>query len=315
MSTLDLNARASAGRHRRLESLQVQCVCYDSSLDRLRRTAEYVNCAADHAISAGLATSVNLAFGDCSAAATVDADALETLRSQNKNLSAVSATFFGANLGHGGGHNRLMSTSSADLTLILNPDIVIAPNFLVELLKALRRPKMGLVEGRQLPSEHPKDFNPKTGRTSWCSGACLLGSTQLIKNVGGFDAETFFLYCDDVDLSWRVRLAGFKTAYQPTAVCFHDKRLSDQAGWMPGAAELYYSAEAGLLLPYKYSRPDLTAGYRDHFAQSDIPESQKAAAAFEQRQRAGLLPTPIDRDHKVGQFIEGAFARHRFKSR
>jgi hypothetical protein len=295
------------------KSLQVQCVLYDLPIDRVRRTAEYVDCAAGHAISAGLVTHVGLALGDSSPTATVDAEALERLRSQCRRLAFVSADFFGANLGHGGGHNRLMSSSSADLTLILNPDVLVAPNLLIELLKALRRPKVGLVDGRQLPSEHPKDFDPESGRASWCSGACMLGPTQLIKDVGGFDAETFFLYCDDVDLSWRVRLAGFDTVYQPTAVCFHDKRLSDQAGWTPSAAERYYSADAGLLLPYKYSRPDLTEGYLRRFAISGDPELERVAAAFAERKRTGKLPTPLDPDHEVGQFIAGAYATHRFK--
>jgi GT2 family glycosyltransferase len=322
MTSIDTTASATpvSGQSQRepkriFDSLQVQCVIYELPFDRARRAAEYLNCAARHAVDAGLIRRIELAYGDCSAERTIGADELDRLRAHNPHLSVISATFFGKNLGSAAGHNRLLAPSRSDLTLILNPDVLVAPNLLVELIKGIRRSNMGLVEGRQLPSEHPKDFDPETGRTSWCSTACLLGQTALIKSIGGFDAETFFLYCDDVDLSWRVRLAGYEIAYQPTAVCFHDKRISDQADWIAAAAERYYSAEAGLLLPYKYSRPDLTKGYLGHFAHSGDPELQKAAAAFEERNRAGKLPAPLDPDHKVGQFIAGAYATHRFKPR
>ena len=38
--------------------------------------------------------------------------------------------------------------------------------------------------------------------------------------VGGFD-EGFFMYCEDVDLSWRARAAGFRTLTCPAALLFH----------------------------------------------------------------------------------------------
>jgi len=37
------------------------------------------------------------------------------------------------------------------------------------------------------------------------------GREELFLELQGFDADTFFLYCDDVDLSWRVRLAAIRS--------------------------------------------------------------------------------------------------------
>lgn len=296
-------------------SLQVQCVLYELPFERARKTAEFVDNAAGHAIDAGRIGSVRLALGDCSASPTVNATDLADMQSRFKRLDGISAVFFGENLGHGGGHNRLMSSSDADLTLILNPDVLVAPDLLVELLKVLARPRTGLAEARQLPSEHPKDFDPDTGKTSWCSGACLLGATGLIREAGGFDAASFFLYGDDVDLSWRVRLAGYDICFQPTAICYHDKRVSDHARWQPAAAERYYSAEAGLMLAHKYSRPDLADRQLRRLRKSGDGRYQELATTFEERRRTGRLPTPLDSEHKVAQFIDGDYASKRFQPR
>jgi GT2 family glycosyltransferase len=50
-------------------------------------------------------------------------------------------------------------------------------------------------------------------------GAALLRRAAAIE-VGGFPAP-FFLYYEDTDLSWRLRLAGWSIRYQPTAVVHH----------------------------------------------------------------------------------------------
>ena len=65
-----------------------------------------------------------------------------------------------------------------------------------------------------------------------------------------------FLYCDDLDFSWRVRLAGYKIIYMPSAIVYHAKNLSLSGTWQPTSAEIYYSAEAAMLLAYKWSNPE-----------------------------------------------------------
>jgi hypothetical protein len=98
-------------------------------------------------------------------------------------------------------------------------------------------------------------------------------------------------------------------------VVYHDKRLSKDGGWLPSVSERYYSAEAALLLPYKYSREDLTEAYFEAFRQSGDEYLTKAAAAFELRVKTGRLPDQIDADHSVGQFIDGGYAPWRYKPR
>ncbi len=52
-----------------------------------------------------------------------------------------------------------------------------------------------------------------------CGGAVAYRRTML-EEVGLFD-ESLFMYCEDVDLNWRVQLAGWKCWYAPDAVVYH----------------------------------------------------------------------------------------------
>ncbi|HVN50526.1 MAG TPA: glycosyltransferase [Acidimicrobiales bacterium] len=54
---------------------------------------------------------------------------------------------------------------------------------------------------------------------AWCGGAVLLRPAYL-EQVGLFE-ESFFLYYEDVDLSWRGRARGWRYAYVPDAVARH----------------------------------------------------------------------------------------------
>ncbi|GAC1500483.1 MAG: glycosyltransferase family 2 protein [Candidatus Saccharimonadales bacterium] len=52
------------------------------------------------------------------------------------------------------------------------------------------------------------------------SGGASLYRVSMLKDIGLFD-ESFFAYYEDVDLSFRAQLAGWKVAYVPEAVAYH----------------------------------------------------------------------------------------------
>jgi GT2 family glycosyltransferase len=54
---------------------------------------------------------------------------------------------------------------------------------------------------------------------SACAGAAMYRSSVL-SEVGGFD-EDFFCYCEDVDLGFRLQLAGYRCLYVPNAIVHH----------------------------------------------------------------------------------------------
>ena len=59
-----------------------------------------------------------------------------------------------------------------------------------------------------------------SGEVEWVSGAAMMMTSQLFREVGGFD-ENFFLYYEDTDLCVRVRKQGFSIWYLPTAEIVH----------------------------------------------------------------------------------------------
>jgi len=54
---------------------------------------------------------------------------------------------------------------------------------------------------------------------SFCGGAALI-KRSIFMRLGGFDGR-FFLYTEDVDLSWRVRLFGYRVGFAPRAKVAH----------------------------------------------------------------------------------------------
>ena len=294
--------------------LRIQTVLFDTPPTVLARYLRGLRQAASLLTSTRPEYAVEVALGDCSATPVLPGDAIEQVRwgFTGTGTTAVYYDAYGANLGHGGAQQRLFTgRGAAEAVVVLNPDTCASPRLLLELLDGLTG-GVGIVEARHLPLEHQKAYDPVTGDTSWASGACSLVGAAVLDSVGGYDTDAFFLYCDDVDLSWRTRLAGFRVVHRPTAVVFHDKRLSAAAEQVPSELERYHSGLASLLLYAKYSRPDLVAMGLDAFDTSPDPVHPRAADELRRRRDAGLLPTPIDPGGTVADFSTYAYAPLRF---
>ncbi len=171
--------------------------------------------------------------------------------------------------------------------------------------------QVGMVEARQLPLELPKVFDPGTGDTPWASAACLLVRRALFEHLGGFDAEHFFLHCDDVDLSWRARLAGARIVHRPTAVVFHDKRLTVTGHLAVSDVEHRWSAEGALTLAHRYGHRELLEQLLCTY-RAGSPAQRAAVEAFEARRAGGRLPGVLDPEHQVAHVGPGSWSALRF---
>ncbi|MEO3945594.1 hypothetical protein [Gorillibacterium sp. CAU 1737] len=297
-----------------LISLQVQSVLYHTEPENVKRSLQSIAEAANYALTHKTFTKVSVCYGDCSSIPVFTDVEIDELSERYRGILELQYIFWGENHGTAKGHNLLAKQCHSDYILVQNPDIVTAYDAICLLFEPFRMSKsaVGMSEARQMPIEHPKYYDSETGETSWSSTACTMFPKKVFDEVGGFDEGTFFLYCDDVDFSWMVRLKGYKIIYQPAAVVFHDKSLSQSAEWEPTSAEKYFSAEAGLLLPYKWSRKDLTDKILSFFKKSSEPHFLKAAAEFERRKAEGRLPKQVDKLHKVSEFIDGNYGKMRF---
>jgi N-acetylglucosaminyl-diphospho-decaprenol L-rhamnosyltransferase len=162
----------------------------------------------------------------------------------------------GANLGFGAGANRaLADLDHLDGVALVNPDAFVEPGWLPPLIAALENddslgaacPKIlfaqsdpaGLpiinnvgneIDGRWEPRDRGYgeldhgQYDTTEEVWAWCGGAVLL-RTDYVRSAGLFD-ERLFLYCEDVDLSWRGRRKGWRYQYVPQSVVRHVHRAS-----------------------------------------------------------------------------------------
>ena len=293
-------------------SVQVQSIIYNNTLVAIERSLESMARSAELAIFEKVCSKVRVYYGDSSPLPCINEKALADLQNKFAPALEIKYQFFDKNAGSAHGHNLLAEDADTDFLLIQNPDVVVSPRLLEQLLAHFATPDVGMVEAKQLPIEHPKEYHPVTGETGWATTACAMIPVPLFKNIGGFDSNSFFLYCDDVDFSWLVRLAGYKVIFQPAAVVFHDKRLSDAGEWLPSSAEHYYSAEAAMILAYKWSREDLAEEICAYFKQHGADFQKKAAKEFERRRDQNLLPEQLDPEHEIAYFSENLYSKHRY---
>ena len=93
-------------------------------------------------------------------------------------------------------------------------------------------------------------FDPVTLETPWASGAAFCVRRAAFTAVGGFD-EHIFMYCEDVDLSWRIRAHGTPLYYAPQALVYHF--VLNRENTQASSLREYAGTQLGnLLLSYKY---------------------------------------------------------------
>lgn len=154
----------------------------------------------------------------------------------------------GKNTGFCGGNNRayeLAKELKDDYLVLLNDDTIVEPDWLSRLIEtaesdesvAAVQAKLMLYPERELINSYgnaltflsfaycneyrqpDKPVAPPFA-VPYPSGAAVAIKMSALELTELFD-ENFFMYHDDVDLGWRLRLAGFKILLDPRAVVYH----------------------------------------------------------------------------------------------
>jgi hypothetical protein len=304
----------SGGRAGRPPSLAVQIVLFGNEPDQQVRLAEGLAATLRQAMAAGAVGRIAVRWGDCSPEPALPGEVVDTLaRCLDGVATSVDHVFFAANLGSAGGSNALARLGDEDVIWVMNPDTYPSPRAAARLLDALAEPGVAAAEARQLPVEHPKVYDRATGDTAWVSGFCTMFRRTAFEQVGGFDDHFFPLYCDDVDLSWRLRLTGHRIVHVEHAPVFHDTRVGGGGAVVMSDHAVFDSARARLFLARRYGRPDVEDELLTWIDAHGSPAHRRAAAEFRRRVDDGDLPEPLPEAESVAVFEGADYARHRFR--
>ncbi len=170
------------------------------------------------------------------------------------------------NLGFARANNEVFSRCTADYIALLNNDTRVDRKWLAAMVEVmLSSGDIGMVCSRRIPTEAPRLIDPVTNETSWCSGGHCLIRASALKKTGYFD-EHFFMYGEDVDLSWRMWLAGYHCVYVPESLCEHhfgkeEKHLLKRQ---------YYHVRNSILLRYLYGSSSDVTRYCKHWFKEGI---------------------------------------------
>jgi len=151
-----------------------------------------------------------------------------------ENWPQVKIIKFSKNLGFAKGNNLAAKKARGEFLLFLNNDTKIEENFLEQLLLALSKEKADILVPQAFGYKKERVFPPKKPYLGldhygypifalhpfYADGSALFVRKALFNKLGGFD-EDYFMFQEDIDLSWRARLLGAKIKPAPQAKVYH----------------------------------------------------------------------------------------------
>ena len=149
------------------------------------------------------------------------------------------------NLGYCEGNNVGIRASKGNFVVVLNPDTVVNPTWLYELIRVYQENGEGIYQPKILATtdhdmllssgqfiqlfgfgysrgkgEKHVQENNNIEKISYASGTCLFTSKAILQQLDYFD-PFLFAYHDDLDLCWRAAMLGISSFYVPTSIIFH----------------------------------------------------------------------------------------------
>lgn len=157
------------------------------------------------------------------------------------------------NVGFATGCNRGAAETDGDVLVFLNPDTVVEPGALESLARTLDDGQIGVAMARLRLLDRPELLNSggsvlHISGLAWAgrygepaatvseledvaaaSGAALAVRRETFERLGGFTDE-FFMYHEDLELSWRAHLAGLRVVVDPEADVYHEYEFGRNVG-------------------------------------------------------------------------------------
>ncbi len=188
------------------------------------------------------------------------------------------------NYGFAGGYNRALEQIEADYYLLLNSDIETPAGWLGPILDCLERnPDVAVVSPKLISWTDRRQFEYAgasggfidflgypfcRGRilrrveqdcgqyddardVFWVSGAAFCCRADVFRALGGFDAD-FFAHMEEIDLCWRMQLAGYRVRVIPASEVYH---LGGGTLTTDSPMKVFFNHRNNLAMLYKCASP------------------------------------------------------------
>ena len=170
-----------------------------------------------------------------------------------KNFPSIKIICNSTNEGYTGGYNNALAKIENEFIVLLNSDVMVTENWLQPMINLMdSNPDTGACQPKILSYHSPEHFEyagagggfmDKYGypfcrgrifnslekdnhqyddaiKVFWASGACMVLRSAVFKKLNGFDPE-FFAHMEEIDLCWRMQLAGHSIYYCGSSVVYH----------------------------------------------------------------------------------------------
>lgn len=195
---------------------------------------------------------------------------VELLKKQQKKITLPMELFTEReNLGYAAGNNLAADHANGKYLFIINPDTTVTPNFLEPLIdKAEADSTISVCQPMVYLTKQPdiinlsgkithflgfdwiRDFEKKkvrkSGNIASFSGSGVLIKKDVFQQLGGFDPH-YFMYYEDTDLSWRMRLMGYKLWYEPNSILYHDYKYTPVETYQTLHQKLFFAERNRLI--------------------------------------------------------------------
>ena len=177
-------------------------------------------------------------------------NSLDVLQNKFPQVKVITNT---TNEGFAGGYNWALQRVNADYYVLLNSDVAVHPNWIQPMVDLLEnnaqigacQPKIlsyyaqdtfeyagaagGWIDMLGYPFSRGRIFDvcekdahqyDECSSIFWASGAAMMIRASLFHSLNGFDAN-FFAHQEEIDLCWRMQLAGYELYACPKAIVYH----------------------------------------------------------------------------------------------
>jgi GT2 family glycosyltransferase len=170
-----------------------------------------------------------------------------------EHFPSVELVLLNRNYGFAGGYNKALERIQSDYYVLLNSDVEVTPHWIEPAISWLEKDERYAVCQPKLRAYRDKEHFEYAGAAGgwidylgypfargrifealekdleqyntiqpvfWVSGAAMFIRARVYHEVGGMDAF-FFAHQEEIDLCWRIQLAGYQLFCCPASVVYH----------------------------------------------------------------------------------------------